>query len=131
MVAAELDCKHAVHALESLISLERTRQLLGFPSTSSFNEKFQKLLKIAEGCPKAYKVSGESNGANFSGEICSLNKPFTINGTFPGGTAKTTFTPNSVAAGTTADSGGGNGCVMTGGGAYNVTLKEDGSASIT
>ena len=80
---------------------------------------------------QGYRVSGQSNGVNFSGEICSLNKPFTIDGTFPGGTAKTTFTPNSVTAGTTADSGSGSGCVMSGGGTYTVTIKQDGSASIT
>ena len=81
---------------------------------------------------QSYRVSGQSNGVNFSGQICSLDKPFTIDATFPGaGSAKTTFTPSSGAGGTTSVSGGGGGCVQSGGGNYTVTQKEDGSASIT
>lgn len=80
---------------------------------------------------QSYRVSGASNGVNFSGEICSLAKPFTIDATFPGGSAKTTFTPSSVTGGTSSVSGGGGGCVHSGGGNYSVTLKDDGPGSIT
>ncbi len=80
---------------------------------------------------QSYRVSGQSNGVNFSGEICSLSKPFTIDATFPGGTAKTTFTPNTITAGTTSVAGRGSGCVSSGGGTYTITIKEDGSGSIT
>ena len=48
---------------------------------------------------KSYRVSGESNQVSFSGEICSLDKPFVIEGTFPGGSAKTSFAPSSGAGG--------------------------------
>ena len=131
IVAAELDCQHGTHAFQSLNSLERQRQLLGLPGTSGFAEKFAKLVKIIEGCKKAYNVSGASNGVNFSGKICGLDRPFTIDATFPSGTAKTTFTPNSVVVGTTSVSGGGNGCVQSGGGKYTVTINQDGSGSLT
>jgi hypothetical protein len=81
---------------------------------------------------QSYRVSGQSNNVNFSGEICSLAKPFSIDATFPGnGSAKTTFNPSSDTAGTTTVSGGGGGCVQSGGGSYSVTLKADGSGSIT
>jgi hypothetical protein len=80
---------------------------------------------------QSYTVSGVSNGVSFSGKICSLSKPFTIDATFPGGTAKTTFTPSSDASGTTSVSGGGGGCVHSGGGNFTVTVNEDKSASIT
>jgi hypothetical protein len=81
---------------------------------------------------QSYRVSGQSNGVSFSGEICRLTKPFSIDATFPGGTAKTTFNPGSDTGGTTTVSGGGGGgCTHTGGGDYSVTLKEDGSGSIT
>lgn len=80
---------------------------------------------------QSYRVSGTSNGVSFSGEICSLAKPFSIDATFPGGSAKTTFNPGSDTGGTTTVSGGGPGCTHTGGGDYSVTLKEDGSGSIT
>ncbi len=79
----------------------------------------------------AYRVSGQSNNVSFTGEICSLDKPFAINATFPGGSAKTSFTPSSATAGSTSVSGGGGGCSHSGGGNYTVTIKEDGSGTIT
>ena len=81
---------------------------------------------------QSYRVSGASNGVNFSGEICSLAKPFSIDATFPGGgAAKTTFNPSSDTNGSTTVSGGGAGCSQSGGGSYSVTLKPDGSGTIT
>lgn len=81
---------------------------------------------------QSYRVSGTSNGVSFSGEICSLKKPFSIEAKFPGGNATTTFNPGSDTGGTTTvSSGGGGGCTHTGGGDYSVTLKEDGSGTIT
>jgi hypothetical protein len=131
IVAAELDCQHGTRAFQDLNSLERSRQLLGLPPTSGLGEKFAKLVKIIEGCKKAYNVSGTSNGVSFSGKICGLDRPFTIDATFPSGTAKTTFKPDSVVGGTTSVTGGGNGCVQSGGGKYTVTINQDGSGSIT
>ena len=130
MVAAELDCKHASHALEGLLSLERTRQLLGFPSTSGFNEKFQKLLKIAESCPAGYRVSGTSGPVTFSGQICSLDKPFVINGKFSNGSETQSFTPSSSSSGTVKEQGNSGGCTQTGNGTYEVTLTEQGSGTL-
>ena len=124
MVAAELDCKHASHALESLVSLERTRQLLGFPSTSGFNEKFQKLLKIAKDCPGGYTVSGTSGPVTFSGQICSLDKPFVINGKFANGSETQSFTPSSSRSGAVKESGNSGGCTQTGGGTYKITMND-------
>jgi hypothetical protein len=130
MVAAELDCKHAAPTLEHLLSLERTRQLLGFPSTSGFNDKFQKLLKIAKSCPAGYTVSGTSGPVTFSGQICSLDKPFVINGEFANGSETQSFTPSSSTGGTVTESGNSGGCTQDGGGTYKVTLNEEGSGEI-
>ncbi len=81
---------------------------------------------------QSYRVDGVSNGVSFTGEICSLNKPFAIDATFPGGKAKTTFTPDNAASGSTSVSGGGlGGCVHTGGGNYNISNNSDGSGTIT
>ena len=80
---------------------------------------------------QSYRVDGVSNGVSFKGEICSLNKSFTIDAQFPGGTAKTTFTPANSESGSTSVSGGGGGCVQTGGGNYTVTTNADGSGTIT
>ncbi len=131
MAAAELDCKHARKAMQDILVLGRQRQLLGFEPDPDMWDKIDKLVKIAEKCVKAYRVAGVSNNVSFTGEICSLDKPFAIDATFPGGAAKTKFTPGSLVAGTTSVSGGGNGCVQTGGGNYDVTIKEDGSGTIT
>jgi hypothetical protein len=81
---------------------------------------------------QSFRADGVSNGVSFTGEICSLNKPFSIDAKFPGGTAKTTFTPENAASGSTSVSGGGlSGCVHTGGGNYNITTNSDGSGTIT
>jgi hypothetical protein len=130
MVAAELDCKHAIKAIQSLLSLERTRQLMGFPSTSDFNEKFQKLLKIAKDCPGGYTVSGTSGPVTFSGQICSLEKPFVINGKFANGSETQSFTPSSSTGGTVKEQGNSGGCTQSGGGTYKVTLDEQGSGTL-
>jgi len=78
-----------------------------------------------------YRVSGSSNNVSFSGEICSLSKQFTIDATYPGGTATTTFYPGGDDAGSTTVSGGGGSCKHTGGGDYTVILKDDGSGTLT
>ena len=132
IVAAGIDCKHARLAMQNILSLGRQRQLLGLEPDPDMWEKIDKLAKIAAKCLKPFRVSGQSNGASFSGQICGLDKPFVIGATFPGGgSAKTTFTPGSVADGTTSVSGGGGGCVQSGGGNYDVAINEDGSGSIT
>jgi hypothetical protein len=141
IVAAGLDCKHARPAMQDILSLARQRQLIGLEPDPDMWGKIDKLAKIAAKCLGAYRVSAESNGVSFSGQICGLDKPFVIDATFPGGgSAKTTFTPGSVAAGTTSFSGGGGttsvsggggGCVQSGGGNYDVAINEDGSGSIT
>ena len=80
---------------------------------------------------QAYRVSGVSNDVSFSGEICSLEKPFMIDGVFPGGSARTTFTPSSSTGGVESMSGEGSGCAQSGSGSYTVVINEDGSGSIT
>ena len=133
IAAAELDCKHARRAMQDILGDARQRQLLGLKLDQAETwQKIDKLAKIAAECLGAFRVSGESNGVKFSGQICSLNKPFVIDATFPGsGSAKTSFTPSSVTSGATSVSGGGGECVQSGGGQYNVTIKEDGSGTIT
>jgi hypothetical protein len=80
---------------------------------------------------QSYRVDGVSNGVSFKGEICSLNKPFAIDAQFPGGSAKTSFTPSNASSGSTTVSGGGGGCVHTGGGNYTVATNADGGGTIT
>jgi hypothetical protein len=131
IVAAELDCHHARRVMQDILADGRQRQLLGIKPDPNMWEKIDKLKKLAAECLGAFRVSGESNGVKFSGQICSLNKPFVIDATFPGsGSAKTSFTPSGPTEGATSVSGGGGECVQSGGGQYSVMIKEDGSGTI-
>jgi len=137
IAAAELDCKHARKALQDLLYLGRLCRLLSAPLPDDFAEKVSKLEELARKCSggnnskRSYRVSGQSNNVSFNGEICSLDMPFFLNATFPGGTAKTSFTPSSATAGSTTVSGGGGGCSHSGGGTYNISIKDDGSGTLT
>jgi hypothetical protein len=136
IAAAELDCKHAQKALQDLLYLGSLCKSLSAPLPTGFAEKVLQLEEIIRKCSggnnsRHYRVSGQSNNVSFSGEICSLDKPFVLDAKFPGGSAKTSFTPSSAIAGSTTVSGGGGGCNHSGGGTYNVTVKEDGSGTIT
>jgi hypothetical protein len=78
-----------------------------------------------------YRVNGKSHGASFTGEICGLDKPFTIyvdsiTGSWPMG-----FTPSSEFAGRMDGTIEANGCTLTGGGPYTISIGEDGSGTIT
>ncbi len=131
IVAAELDCKHAAKAIKDLLYLGRVRQLAFSMETPGFDEKLEKLSKIMEKCMVAYRVSGESNDVSFSGEICSLERSFIIDGVFPGGSARITFTPSDSTGGAVTMTGEGGGCTQSGSGSYTVTINEDGSGTIT
>ena len=100
---------------------------MGFPGTSGFNEKFQKLLNIAKNCPAGYTVSGTSGPVTFSGQICSLDKPFVINGTFANGSETQSFTPSSSTGGAVKEQGSSGGCTQSGGGTYKISLDDAGS----
>ncbi len=80
---------------------------------------------------QAYRVFGESNNVSFSGEICSLDEQFIIDGTFPGGSARTVFMPGGDLWGITSMSGGSSDCTQAGEGTYFVTIYTDGSGTIT
>ena len=77
-----------------------------------------------------YTVSGTSGPVTFSGQICSLDKPFVIDGTFANGSEKQTFTPSSSTSGTVQESGNSGGCTQSGGGTYKITLNEQGSGTL-
>ena len=130
IAAAELDCTLAEQAIKDLLYLGRIRQLAFSMETPGFNEKLAKLVKIMEECKKSYIVSGSSTGVTYTGEICSLNKPFVLNGTFPGGYETLSFTPSSATGGVVAESGESGGCTNSGGGSYTVTLNEQGSGEL-
>jgi hypothetical protein len=140
MVAAELDCKYAEKAIQDLIGLERDNELLSLNGVDANGEtipivddlagKIAKLVKIGESCKKSYVVNGVSNEVSFSGEICSLDKPFILNGTFANGSETQSFTPNNATGGTVEESGNSDGCTNSGEGSYTVILNEQGSGEL-
>lgn len=135
IAAADLDCKNALKAVQDLIFIERFQQMLGFVDsahpTPLYTREQPRLLEKARKCTKSYRVSGASNNVSFTGEICNINKPFSIDATFPGGTAKTTFFPDGEGEGQTTVYDGGGSCKHSGGGDYTVILTNDGSGTLT
>ena len=131
MVAAELDCQFARKAIQDLISVERTRHMMGGEVRGEFLKNMEKMVEIGSKCQKAYRISGQSNNVSFTGQACGLDKPFTLDSTFPGGTAKTTFAPNSPVSGSSSTAASGSGCTATGSGDYSIVLNNDGSGTLT
>ena len=77
-----------------------------------------------------YTVSGTSGPVTFSGQICSLDKQFVINGKFGNGSETQTFTPSSSTSGTVQEAGNSGGCTQSGGGTYKIILNEQGSGTL-
>jgi hypothetical protein len=75
---------------------------------------------------KAYRVEGQSNGVSFKGFICKGKEMFTLNATFPGGTATVDFLRDS----TTVTDGGGGGCAMKGAGTYKLDIDDDDTGTL-
>jgi hypothetical protein len=72
-------------------------------------------------CKKSYRVTGGSGGMSWSGTICDLAKPFTINGQSQLSFIFN-FTPSDPTSGTVAVGGGGHGVSLgQGSGTYMVT----------
>lgn len=129
--AAELDCKHAVRAVEDLIQIERQRQILGIAGTANFEARVAKLKDIGQKCSRSYRVNGSSGGASFKGEICSLAKPFVITMVAQWATWPLNFTPASESGGQMEGHITSQGITVTGSGPYTISLGPDGSGTIS
>ncbi len=87
MAAAELDCRFAPRAAQSILGAERQRQLLGFDQDSTSDKTWQKvwdniakLMKIAEKCkkPAAFQIVGGLDDWQTSTKVCDILKPFEL-----------------------------------------------------
>jgi hypothetical protein len=103
---------------------ERQRQLLGYESGKSIADIVKDAIKT---CGQSFLIKGSSNKVDFNGTICSLDKPFDLTETFPGGTGKITFTPSDALGGIISESASGSGCTQTGEGPYEITIDENGT----
>jgi hypothetical protein len=106
------------------IGFERQRQLLGFESRKSIADIVKDAIKT---CGQSFLINGSSNQVDFNGTICSLDKPFDLTETYPGGSGKITFTPSDSLGGMVSDTSSGSGCVASGEGPYEVTIDENGT----
>lgn len=131
MVAAELDCRHAKTALHHLLGVEHDKADSGLPEGKDFRANWAKLREIGKKCQKSYHAEGSSDGASFKGDICDLNKPFTINVDSITGKWPMEFTPSDESSGQMTGTFSSNGCTLTGGGPYTISIGEDGSGTIT
>jgi len=135
IAAAELDCKNAQQALDDLIFIERLRHLSGGADTEirsiGYEEKSARVQELGKKCKKSYHAEGSSSGAFFKGDICDVNKPFTINVDSKTGKWPMNFTPANDSSGTMEGTFSSNGCTLTGGGPYTISVGEDGSGTIT
>ena len=131
MVAAELDCRHAKTALHHLIGVEHDKADAGLPKGKDFRANWSKLLELGQKCHKSYHAEGSSDGASFKGDICDVTRPFTIDVDSKTGKWPMNFTPESESAGHFEGTFSSDGCTLTGGGPYTISIGEDGSGTIT
>lgn len=95
------------------------------------DEELQDIQDKLDKCEKkVFTVAGTSGEVSFSGTICSLDEPFVLNETFPGGSGAQTFTPSSATGGEVVESSSGQGCVASGEGSYTVAVNEDSSGTL-
>lgn len=78
----------------------------------------------------SYVASGGGEVA-FSGKVPSVEQPFSITGTFPGGTTTFTFDAQGSRAGRVKVTGGGSGASLTGSGTYTISEKSGGVLLLT
>jgi hypothetical protein len=77
-----------------------------------------------------FRVSGKSDGATFSGEICSLDQPFVVTVDAITGNWPMEFTPGDSQSGQMKGTYSGSGCTLTGGGPYSVAVDDSGAGTI-
>lgn len=78
----------------------------------------------------SYVVSGGGEVA-FSGKVSSVTSPFSITGTFPGGTTTFAFDARGSRAGAVTVTGGGGGASLSGSGTYTISEKAGGVLLLT
>lgn len=86
------------------------------------------LCELADG-PEAAAWDASGGGAEIAitGRVTSLETVFTLQGTFPGGTAEFTYTPVSPGGGAVEYAAAGSGVTASGEGIYSLTPQGDGT----
>jgi len=80
--------------------------------------------------PTSYRARGMTDGATFTGEICSLDKPFVVNVDAITGNWPMEFTPGDTLSGRMKGTYSAGDCTLTGGGPYSVSLDSNGSGTL-
>jgi hypothetical protein len=79
---------------------------------------------------QSFSFDGDSNGAHFTGTICSPDKPFEMKVDASGETWIQNFTPNSASSGQMEGGYTVDNCTFTAAGPYSITVSEDGSGTL-
>ncbi len=79
---------------------------------------------------QSFTFAGNSNGAYFSGTICSPNQPFEMKVEATGAAWVQAFTPNSTTGGQMEGSYSLDGCTFTAKGPYSIVVNADGSGTL-
>lgn len=92
---------------------------------------FSVLASVPVVCVTEYQATGGGSGMTVTGRVADIAKPFTVNGTFEGGTATLSFTPGATviepstgeifSSGTLTYAGGGSGVTVSGAGTYEIS----------
>lgn len=82
VAAAELDCRFARKAIQSILGAERQRQLLGANPDPNIWQKVEKLGKIGAECKKAaaFQIVGGLDDWQTSTKVCDIMQPFKLTG---------------------------------------------------
>ncbi len=84
LAAAELDCRYAKRAIQSMLGAERQKQLLGFEvrNWDTTYATMQKLAKIGAECkkPAAFQIVGGLADWQTSTKVCDILQPFKLTG---------------------------------------------------
>lgn len=115
--------------IEFWLGAERQRQLLGGDSTSSVDDVISRAKQIC--APTTYAASGGGAEVTVTGLVSDLELPFSLEGTFPGGSVTFSYLPDDDRSGTHNGALSGAGVTGSVSGTYTITGDVDGPLTLT
>ena len=114
-------------AQSELIKAQNKEIVAKEAAQKNYDEEVKKAIKLY--CPK-YKATGQTTDVVYSGVICSMEKPFTIIGTYPAMIILFKFVPSSDTAGTASYSSTQGIITLGGNGTYKIDRSDTDSPKI-
>lgn len=88
-------------------------------------------LSFSTSGPQRYSASGGGGGLVITGTVDDITQPFTLQGTFPGGSAELTYVPIDENGGSESIAASGSGATAVGSGTYTISGDEGGPLTLT